>query len=170
VTVDLARPDLVGLDRLANVVAVNRLRAANRPALVIGFGSAVTVNLISETGALVGGAILPGVAMSARALHDFTDLLPLVEVAEPPLPLGTSTVGAVSSGLYWGMVGAVRELAARLTAGRSALQVFLTGGAASIFSSALAELADGSPQYVPHLTLGGIAIASCGDGSPKGSR
>jgi type III pantothenate kinase len=71
--------------------------------------------------------------MSARALHEFTDLLPLIEPGElsaPPPAVGTATDTAMRSGLFWGAVGAVRELVARLGAeagGRP--QVFLTGGA-----------------------------------------
>ena len=54
-------------------------------------GTAITVDLVSADGAFLGGAILPGIAMSARALHEFTDLLPLVDMAElaaPPPALG----------------------------------------------------------------------------------
>ena len=60
--------------------------------------------------------------MSARALHAFTDLLPLVELPSStcrPAALGTSTVEAMQSGLFWGALGTIRELVAQLTAGLS---------------------------------------------------
>jgi type III pantothenate kinase len=168
--VDLPRPDLVGVDRLANAVAANRLRGENQPALVIDFGSAVTVDLISESGAFAGGAILPGIAMAARALHTFTDLLPEVEVTESPPALGKSTRAAISSGLFWGTLGAVRELIAQLSAGTIAPQVFLTGGAAAEFAAILAGEDDNPPQFVPHLTLAGIALAALSKLPANGSQ
>jgi type III pantothenate kinase len=156
-------PDRVGMDRLVNAVAANRLRSPGRPAVVISVGTAITVDLVSADGAFQGGAILPGIAMAARALHDYTDLLPLVSMSElgtAPPPLGTATILAMRSGLFWGAVGAMRELADRLSAGLPAPQVFLTGGAAPAVASLLAGPDGRSADYVPHLTLAGIALAS----------
>ena len=116
--VKLPRPDMVGVDRLLDGLAANRLRTPGHPAVVVDVGSAITVDLIDAGGAFLGGAILPGIAMSARALHEFTDLLPqidMAELAEPPPALGTATVAAMRSGLFWGAVGAVRQLVEQLT-------------------------------------------------------
>jgi type III pantothenate kinase len=168
--IHVPRPDQVGLDRLANVVAANRLRVAGQPAIVIDLGSAITVDLVSPAGAFSGGAILPGITISSKALHEFTDLLPLVEVTEPPDALGTSTLAAIRSGLYWGMVGAVRELVARMSEGSLAPQIFLTGGAAPRFANILTLQGEGTPQFVPHLTLSGIALTALGGGPKKGMR
>ena len=84
--VRLERPDMVGIDRLVNAVAVNRLRDAGRSAVIVDVGTAITVDLVSADGAFLGGAILPGIQMSARALHHFTDLLPSVDVSELAAP------------------------------------------------------------------------------------
>ena len=163
--VELPRPDMVGVDRLLDAVAANRLRRPDRPAVVVDVGSAITVDLVSADGAFRGGAILPGLAMSARALHTFTDLLPLVDMSElsaPPPPLGTATVAAMRSGLFWGTVGAIRqliELLARDAGGQP--DVFLTGGAGPV----VAELLGSSAKHVPHLTLAGIALSAVG--SPR---
>ena len=164
--VRLERPDMVGVDRLLDAVAANRLRDPRRPAVVIDVGTAITVDLVAADGAFCGGAILPGIAMSARALHEFTDLLPLSEMSElqsPPPPLGTDTAAAMRAGLFWGAVGAIRELANKLAANEergpgpiSSPQIFLTGGA----SVAVAELLGADAQHVPHLTLAGIALAA----------
>ncbi len=159
--ISLDRPDMVGIDRLVDAVAVNRLRETGRPAVIIDVGSAITVDLVSADGAFLGGAILPGMQMSARALHEFTDLLPLIEAAElttPPSPLGKATVPAMESGLFWGSVGAIRELIHRLseTVGNNVKpQVFLTGGA----GEKVAALLSADAKYVPDLTLAGIALA-----------
>jgi type III pantothenate kinase len=161
--IDVEQPELVGMDRLASSVACNRLRESDRPAVVISVGSAIVVNFISTAGVFSGGAILPGIAMSAKALKQFTDLLPLIpmsELAEPPPALGRSTIAAMRSGLYWGAVGAMRELIARMSAGGPRPQVFLTGGAAPAVAALLNEGTEERSQYLPHLTLAGIAIAS----------
>lgn len=160
-TVRVPRPDMVGIDRLLDAVAANRLRAPGRAAVVVDVGSAVTVDYVAADGAFCGGAILPGIGMSARALHEFTDLLPLVdmsELAEPPPALGTATLAAMRSGLFWGTVGAVRELATRLAEDAAAAppQVLLTGGA----GPAVAELLGRQSRAVEHLTLAGIALAA----------
>ena len=161
--VRLEHPDMVGIDRLVDAVAVNRLRDAGRPAVIVDVGTAITVDLLSAEGVFLGGAILPGIQMSARALHEFTDLLPPIDVSEltvPPPALGTATVPAMESGLFWGTVGAIRQLTERLGEAASGChtppQVFLTGGAAA----GVADLLGPNARYVPSLTLGGIALAA----------
>ena len=112
---------------------------------------------------------MPGIEMSARALLQFTDLLPPVDTSDfgpPPPPVGTDTVSAIQSGLFWGAVGAIRELVQRQceTAGGASLggsstatqtQIFLTGGA----GAAVADLFGPAARHVPNLTLTGIALA-----------
>jgi type III pantothenate kinase len=158
--IDVEAPAKVGIDRLANAVAVNGLRPANSAAIIIDLGTAIKVDLVSPAGAFAGGAILPGIAMAARALHEFTHLLPLVTVSEPPEPLGKSTVKAMSAGLYWGAVGAVRELVARLSDHQAGVAIYLTGGAAPNVSAILEQESEQPPLFVPHLTLSGIALAA----------
>lgn len=158
--VALPRPDMVGVDRLLDAVAANALRDRDRPAVVVDVGTAITVDLVSAGGVFLGGAILPGIAMSARALHEFTDLLPLIrpdELTVPPPAVGTATDEAMRSGLFWGAVGSLRELIVRLgqEAGGPA-QVFLTGGAGPV----VADLLGRDAAHVPHLTLAGIALAA----------
>ena len=151
-------PERVGVDRLAAAVAANTIRQPNRPAIVIDAGSAITVDLVTRDGAFAGGAILPGFRMSAQALYG-ADLLPLAELApndEPPPALGRDTAGAIRSGLFWGAVGSVRELVARLSVTLDQQpEIFVTGGD-------LRQLAAHLPgaQYVPHMVLAGIAIAA----------
>ncbi len=162
ITAAVARPDHVGIDRLAGAVAANRLRDPHRPAIIVHVGSAITVNLVTADGAFRGGAILPGLGASARALHDFTDMLPHVsidEILKPPSPVGASTLAAIHSGLYWGAVGAIGELISRVSATldntAAKPEVFLTGGAAP----AVADQLDPAIRYVEHLVLSGIALA-----------
>ncbi|MBL8826650.1 MAG: type III pantothenate kinase [Planctomycetaceae bacterium] len=160
--VDLPRPDMVGIDRLLSAVAVNRLRPQDTPAVVVSLGTAITVNLVTAAGAFRGGAILPGIGTAARAMHEFTDLLPLIDMHaldEPPPALGTNTIEAMTSGIYWGAIGGVRhliELIVRDCASRP--QVFLSGGAAP----RVAKLIDPQARYEPYLVLAGIALVGGG--------
>jgi type III pantothenate kinase len=169
ITAAVDHPERVGIDRLAAAVAANRLRDPARAAIIVCLGSAITVNLLTADGAFRGGAILPGIAMSARALDQFTDMLPLSpmdDLAGAPPALGTSTLEAIHSGLFWGAVGAIRELIARLSGslpqmpgdgsrGNSGFQIFLTGGAAP----SVAQYLGTDAMYVEHLVLAGIALA-----------
>jgi type III pantothenate kinase len=100
--------------------------------------------------------------MSAKALDQFTDLLPLSplnELSGPPPALGTSTLAAIHSGLYWGAVGAMRELIAQLAATttdkQTSPEIYLTGGAAP----SVAKQLDPAAHYIEHLVLSGIALA-----------
>jgi len=158
--VRLPLPDRVGVDRLLGAVAANQLRTAGQGAIVVDLGTAITVDLISSSGEFLGGAILPGIGTSARALHEFTDLLPLLkmhELAEPPPALGTNTLEAMRSGLYWGAVGGVKQLIELLSHSIGGTpDIFLTGGAAP----AVAGLLSPTARYEPHLTLAGIALAA----------
>jgi type III pantothenate kinase len=161
--VRLERPDMVGIDRLVDAVAVNRLRDPRAAAAIVDVGSAITVDLVSPDGEFLGGSILPGLAMSARAMHEFTDLLPLIETTdllEPPPALGTCTEEAMRSGLFWGAVGSIRQLAEELgrqvDAGGAPIQVLLTGGA----GATVAKLLGPNATHVPHLTLAGIALSA----------
>ena len=112
--VDVEFPDKVGIDRLLSAVAANALRPRNRAAIVIDSGTATTVNLITNQGVFSGGAILPGLEMSAKALNHYTAALPLIPVQELggllPVSPGRNTREAIRNGLFWGQVGSIREL------------------------------------------------------------
>jgi type III pantothenate kinase len=118
VSVDVDFPEKVGLDRLLNAVAANALRPASRPVIVVDSGTATTVNWISSAGTFCGGAILPGLEMSAKALNHYTAVLPLLPVqdlgGELPISPGRNTREALRNGLFWGQVGAIRELVRQL--------------------------------------------------------
>ncbi len=134
-------PEKVGIDRLLNAVAANILRAPQQPAITVGTGTAVTVDLITADGTFQGGAILPGILLGAKSLHEETTTLPHVNVWEllktEPAVIGKNTEQAVASGLYWGHLGGIRELVSRyteqlkLTSEEEPL-LLLTGGASGI--------------------------------------
>jgi type III pantothenate kinase len=160
ITVDLQNPQQVGIDRLAGAVAANHLRAPARAAITIHVGTAITVNQITPEGVFRGGAIAPGISISAKALDQFTDLLPHIpieELNEPTPALGRNTLDAMHSGLFWGAIGAMRELAKRLSEPFDTKpDVFITGGAAP----SVAKLVDSAAEHIEHLVLSGIALAA----------
>jgi type III pantothenate kinase len=170
VQVSLAQPERVGIDRLLNAVAAKNRRMRRVPAIVIDAGSAVTVDLVDETCVFRGGAIFPGVRLMAQALHDYTALLPLVEVraSNPALP-GTSTEDAIAAGVFWAVAGGIKALVRQLAARARELAdphlagprphppiVFLTGGDAHL----LAPVMDADIQVWPTMTLEGIRLAA----------
>jgi type III pantothenate kinase len=152
-------PDRVGLDRLAAAVAANVLRTPDCPAIVIDAGSAITVDLLAADGAFEGGAILPGFRMSAEALYG-ADLLPLTILSpndQPPPVVGKNTEAAIRSGLFWGAVGAVREMINRMSTDLDhSPEIYVTGGDLR----QLAEHLDDEAVFVPNLVLSGIAVSA----------
>jgi type III pantothenate kinase len=160
--ISVDEPSRVGVDRLLGAVAANRLRQADRAAIIVDLGTAITVDLLDAGGTFAGGAILPGIGMSARALAEQTDALPRVameHLEKSPSPLGKSTEAAIQAGLYWGAVGAIRELITMLASGMSQPpELFFTGGASQQVAQLFAQ--HGSVHHVPHLVLAGIAIVN----------
>lgn len=152
-------PERVGLDRLLNGIAANVLRDADQPAIIVDSGTATTVDLIDAAGGFCGGAILPGFDLGARALHEYTALLPIVRRGDlDPLPpvLGQETTEALASGLYWGQIGGVKELVSRLSESHCDRppMIIVTGGAGQLLADHLSQPAVAQP----HLTLQGLAL------------
>jgi type III pantothenate kinase len=161
-SVTLREPAKVGIDRLLNAVAANMLRPRDMPVVIADIGSAVTVDMVDENGVFTGGAIFAGLGLMAKALNDYTALLPFVEISRdrPPLP-GTSTREAIEAGLTWAVVGGVATLADQMSSragGGKALRL-VTGGDSGLLHDALNELGPGW-RHVPILTLEGLRLAA----------
>jgi len=147
-------PAEVGADRLVNAVAVRAL--TRKPAIVVDFGTATTLDCISAQGEYLGGAICPGVEMAGDALAERTARLPRVRFQEAPKhALGRTTKESLQSGLFWGYIGLVEGLLTRLKkemAGSPVLVV--TGGLATTIGPHLS----GVYRIAPDLTLEGLRI------------
>jgi len=177
--IDVDFPERVGIDRLLHAIAANALRRPEQAAVIVSSGTATTVDYVDAAGRFRGGAILPGFALAARALHQYTALLPLVplepSLVSPPDEVGRNTEAAIRSGLYWGHVGGVRELVRRLlhrctvdsaAAGASTGRhlgnlsldetplLLVTGGAAPLLLPHLPDF----HRHEPHLPLQGLAL------------
>ncbi len=146
-------PAKVGADRLLNTLAAfARVKAS---CIVVDAGTAVTVNAVSRTGSLMGGAIAPGPAIMVHSLASRTELLPTVAPQKPGVVVGCNTADAIRSGVYYGSIGLVSELVARMRGEMGkAVPLLITGGAGQFLSTELPE----KPPYHPALTLEGLAI------------
>jgi type III pantothenate kinase len=157
--VRLEHPERVGIDRLLNAAAARLCWERRRlPAVVADAGSAVTVDWLDEDGAFRGGTIFPGLRLMVRALHDYTALLPLVEVQEPcPYVPGLSTTQAMQAGVYYATAGGINTLIGLLCA-RSPrpTHIYLTGGDAWLLSQAV----DRRAEVWPEMTLEGLRLSA----------
>ena len=151
------QPTDVGADRIANAIAAIEM-FPNLPIIVIDFGTATTFCAITADKAYLGGAILPGVRLSVDALSSNTAKLPTVEILKPTQAIGRSTVDSIQSGIFFGALGACRELIARFTAEHFKTRpphVLATGGFAPLFDNH--GIYD---QLMPDLVLQGVRLAS----------
>jgi type III pantothenate kinase len=156
--VNVDSPDKVGIDRLLDAVAANVLRPQGEAVIIVDSGTATTVDLVSAEGTFEGGSILPGIELGARALHQYTALLPLIDVptllAESVAPLGRNTREAIASGLWFGQIGAIRELIYLFERSvEGPIQIFVTGGNGRRLAPALRSDA----RFEPDLALRGLA-------------
>ncbi len=150
-TVRLDRPQEAGADRLAN--AVGGHIAYEGALVVVDFGTATTFDVIAENGDYCGGAIAPGIQLSLDTLHSATAMLPRIEVARPTKAIGTGTLAAMQSGIFWGYVGLIEGLVARIQSewGKP-MTVIATGGLAPLFFGAT----DALEKLDPDLTMRGL--------------
>ena len=136
IEIEIDNPSQAGADRLVNAVAAKHYHQV--PAIILDFGTATTLDLVRADGAYAGGIIAPGVHVSVDALYRAAARLPHLDVKpwDKTLPvLGRDTTSAMESGIFWGYVGLIEGLIARLRAEQGAdLPAIATGGLASLFA------------------------------------
>lgn len=150
-------PIEVGADRIANAIAATH-NYPNQNLIVIDFGTATTFCVINSQKAYLGGSILPGVRLSVEALSKNTARLPSVEILKLEHVVGRSTIESIQSGVYFGALGACKELIQRINKESFSNQpslVLATGGFASLFDNQ--NLYD---HLVPDLVLQGVRLAA----------
>jgi type III pantothenate kinase len=147
-------PKSVGTDRIcAGFAAYERLKTA---CVVVDFGSATTVDLIDDDGVFLGGAIMAGLTMQFRALHEFTAQLPLVTGRFPPQSYGKNTTEAIQNGVCNGLVGAVRGIVEGYAAFLNRWPHVLATGGDLVTLGPRCDFVD---TLVENLTLHGIGLA-----------
>lgn len=135
IPVVIDNPREVGADRLVNAVAAHTRYAG--PLIVVDFGTATTFDVIDADGRYCGGVIATGINLSLEALHRAAAKLPRVAVERPSQVIGSSTVTAMQSGVYWGYVSMVEGMVAKIKAEFGApMTVIATGGLAGLFAGA----------------------------------
>ena len=143
----------VGPDRLVN--AAGAYDRFGGDLVVVDFGTATTFDVVDFDGAYVGGVIAPGVNLSLEALHMAAAALPHVDISKPQRVVGTNTVACMQSGVFWGYVGLVREICARIKGERgNSMKVVSTGGLAPLFQQA-EDLFD---AFEDDLTMHGLTV------------
>ena len=135
VTVRIPKPSEAGADRLVN--AVGAFAAHGGPLVVVDSGTATNFDIVGADGAFEGGVIAPGINLSMQALHEAAARLPRIAIQRPSKVIGTDTVGAMQTGVFWGYVSLIEGIIVRIKReyGKP-IKVVATGGIASLFEGA----------------------------------
>jgi type III pantothenate kinase len=146
-------PAEVGADRIVNAVAA--FERYKKCMIVVDFGTATTFDYVSSKGEYIGGAIAPGIGISAEALVERTSKLPRVEIVKPKRVIGKNTTHSMQSGIFFGYVGLVDEIVRRMKKEtRSNPKVIATGGLAGL----IAGESETIEEVNEFLTLEGLKI------------
>jgi type III pantothenate kinase len=159
------QPDEVGADRLLNALAAHRHYRG--PLVVIDFGTATTFDVVDRDGAYLGGVIAPGINLSIEALHRAAARLPRIGIGRPQAVIGRSTVPAMQSGVYWGYVGLIEGIVARIRHEYGEpIRAIATGGLAPLFAegTTVIELTDAD------ITLEGLRLLADRNPAPTFTR
>lgn len=155
--IQYANASEIGADRIANAIAAVDAYP-DQSIIVIDFGTATTLCAISKQKEYLGGAILPGVRLSVEALSTNTAKLSAVEIIKPEQSIGNTTTKSIQSGVFFGALGACRELISRIKQEafvNQSVVVLATGGFASLFEQyAIYD------HLISDLVLQGIRLAA----------
>jgi type III pantothenate kinase len=147
------RPEEVGADRLVNTIAAHDRYKG--PLIIVDFGTATTFDVVDAEGNYCGGVIAPGINLSLAALHEAAAKLPSIRIRRTDKVIGKDTETCMQSGIYWGYIGLVEGLVARIKAEfGAAMKTVATGGLAPLFegSTPAVEVVD------PALNLWGLRL------------
>ena len=146
-------PKEVGADRIVNAAAAYKLFGG--PLIIVDFGTATTFCAVTKNGDYLGGAIAPGVKISAEALFQRASKLPRVELAKPPKVIGADTISAMQAGIIYGYAGLVDGIVGRMKKELSAeARVVATGGLAELIAPETKTV----QEIKPYLTLEGLRL------------
>lgn len=145
-------PSDLGPDRLVDAVAA--ADKYGKPCIVVDFGTATNFEAVNEQDQYLGGVIAPGLTIMSDALQGRAARLPRVEIVRPPSAIGSSTTGAIQSGLFYGYVGLVDGILKRMREELGGARIIATGGLAPLIAPAseLIEVIDDA------LTLEGLRL------------
>lgn len=164
IAIHVDNPLEVGADRIVNCAAAHERFGG--PSVIVDFGTATTFDVVTENAEYVGGVIAPGLNISAEALFARAARLPRVDVRRPDHVIGTNTVVNMQSGIYFGYLGLVDGILARIkTEVPNLKRVVATGGLATLFE----EESEHIDEVDPELTLKGLKLIFDRNRAPRGS-
>jgi type III pantothenate kinase len=153
ITIRYDNPKEVGADRIVNAAAAFKLFGG--PLIIVDFGTATTFCAVTRDGEYLGGAIAPGIKISAEALFQRASKLPRVELFKPLKVIGRDTISAMQAGIIYGYAGLVDGIVERMKKELSAdARVVATGGLAELVSPETRSIQEIKPQ----LTLEGLRL------------
>jgi type III pantothenate kinase len=153
ITIRYDNPKEVGADRIVNAAAAYKLYGG--PIIIVDFGTATTFCAVTERGEYLGGAICPGMKISAEALFQRASKLPRVELVKPATVIGADTVSAIQAGIIYGYAGLVDGIVERMKKELSSQsKVVATGGLAELIAPETRSIEETRPQ----LTLEGLSL------------
>jgi len=153
ISVRYDNPKEVGADRLVNAAAAYKRYGG--PLIIVDFGTATTFCAVSRNGEYLGGAICPGVKISAEALFQRASKLPRVELVKPGRIIGSDTIGAMQAGIIYGYAGLVDGIVERMKKELSEdARVIATGGLAELIAPETKTIR----EIEPDLTLQGLRL------------
>lgn len=129
--IKIDRPEELGADRIIDAIA--GLEKYGAPLIVVDFGTAITFDCLSREGDYLGGAIAPGMGISADALFAKAAKLPRVDLTAPPCVMATNTIHGMQSGIIFGFAGLVDGIVSQLKENLGEdTKVVATGGMAKL--------------------------------------
>lgn len=154
INIKYEHPRELGADRIVNAVAAWEIYRG--PVIIVDFGTATTFNAVSSKGEFLGGAICPGIKISAEALFQGTAKLPRIELSKPESVIGRNTAVSMQAGIFYGYVGQVNNIVNRIKKEMKEenIKVIATGGLARLIASE----AESIDEINGHLTLEGLRI------------
>jgi len=146
-------PKEVGADRIVDALAA--WHKFHQPLIVIDFGTATTFDVVNEKGIYIGGVIAPGVNLSLDNLHRSAAKLPTVSIQRPSKTIGANTIEAMQSGIYYGYIGLIEGICARIKKEYGqAMKVVATGGLAPLYARECPMI----EHLEPDLTIHGLKL------------
>ena len=135
---ELDVPSEIGTDRIVNALCAWRLY--QKPSIIIDFGTATTFDVVGKKGIYLGGVIAPGVNLSINALQSAAARLPRIAITKQDNVIGKNTVSAMTSGIYWGYIGLIKNILLKIEKELNYKMLILaTGGLSDFFSNEIAK-------------------------------